>query len=378
MVEVRSKSSCAAGGTASPVEFFDVTKRYGDVFAVRSINLAVHPGEFLTLLGPSGSGKTTLLMLLAGFESATSGEIRVDGKSLANVPAHRRNQGVVFQSYALFPHMTVYQNLEFPLDARGISRVTKEKMIDAALQRVRMAPFANRLPAQLSGGQQQRIALARSIVFDPPLILMDESLSALDRKLRSEMQFELKDLHRELGKTMVYVTHDQDEAMVLSDRIVVMDAGRIVQVGTPSEVYDRPASEFIAGFMGEANFFDGIVVQQVGKGPGVSIDEGTIVEAANANEFRVGERVRVMVRPEAIDLWSEDAIDANSAPAAPVAIRGNVDHVAFLGDSHRYRVRCGRQTVKVKVSRTLQNAVFAAGDAVLLALHPERIRLVAG
>jgi spermidine/putrescine ABC transporter ATP-binding subunit len=377
MVGVRSESSSAAGGAASPVEFFDVTKRYGEVVAVASVNLSVHPGEFLTLLGPSGSGKTTLLMLLAGFESATSGEIRVDGKNLANVPAHRRNQGVVFQSYALFPHMTVYQNLEFPLDARGIARAAKEKMIEAALQRVRMVPFANRLPSQLSGGQQQRIALARSIVFDPPLILMDESLSALDRKLRSEMQFELKDLHRELGKTLVYVTHDQDEAMVLSDRIVVMDAGRIVQVGTPSEVYDQPASEFIAGFMGEANFFDGTVAQRVDQGPGVLTDEGTVIEAANAHEFRVGDRVRAMVRPEAIDLWAGDAIDANGATARPVAIRGNVDHVAFLGDSHRYRVRCGSQSVKVKVPRTQQNAVFAAGDAVRVVLQPDRVRLVA-
>jgi len=251
-----------SGGAA--VEFREVTKKYGEVAAVSSLDLTIEPGEFLTLLGPSGSGKSTLLMLLAGFEYPTSGSIKVAGRDLNRVPPHRRDQGVVFQSYALFPHMTVRQNLAYPLDARGVADKDKKQMIGSALEKVRMSNFTDRFPSQLSGGQQQRIALARAIVSSPPLLLMDESLSALDRNLREEMQIELKILHEELATTIVYVTHDQGEALTMSDRIAVLHNGALVQLGRPKEIYDDPANGFVARFIGESVFIPAVVAGKEG------------------------------------------------------------------------------------------------------------------
>ncbi|TIQ77889.1 MAG: ABC transporter ATP-binding protein, partial [Mesorhizobium sp.] len=230
------------------IQFSSVTKMYGSVPAVRDLSLTVRRGEFLTILGPSGSGKTTTLMLLAGFEAPSSGDIMIAGHSVASVPSYRRDQGIVFQSYALFPHLTVARNLEFPLEMRGMAPDQRKVRVARMLERVHLGEFGGRMPSQLSGGQQQRVALARALIADPPFLLLDEPLGALDRNLREQMQIEMKSLHKEFGITTVCVTHDQEEALTLSDRIVVMRAGRVEQIDTPEALYDRPSSCFVAKF----------------------------------------------------------------------------------------------------------------------------------
>ena len=241
------------------IEFEHVFKRYpgSASAAVDDLNLHIEAGEFLTLLGPSGSGKTTTLMLLAGFEAPSSGAIRLDGKSIESLPPHHRNMGVVFQSYSLFPHMTVAENVAFPLSVRKVPASQIADKVTAALAKVHLENFTHRKPNQLSGGQQQRVALARALVFEPRLVLMDEPLSALDKKLREEMQLEIRRLHRELGVTMVFVTHDQSEAMTLSDRVAVFNQGRVEQLASPQELYDAPANPFVANFLGDNNMLRG-------------------------------------------------------------------------------------------------------------------------
>lgn len=231
-------------------------KAFGPVRALDDVTLSIEPGEFVALLGPSGSGKTTLLMILAGFEAPDGGRIVVDGTDVTSVPAHKRNLGMMFQRYALFPHLNVVKNVEYPLRARGLGPAARGPLVEAALRLVSLTGFEHRRIDQLSGGQQQRVALARAIVFSPPLLLMDEPLGALDRKLREEVQLELRQLHRRISSTVVFVTHDQQEAMTMADRVAVMDHARIVQVGTPSELFERPGSQFVAGFLGNMNFLD--------------------------------------------------------------------------------------------------------------------------
>jgi putative spermidine/putrescine transport system ATP-binding protein len=236
------------------VAFDGVQKSYdGESLVVKDLNLSIEKGEFVTMLGPSGSGKTTCLMMLAGFETATHGEIRLAGKPINNIPPHKRGIGMVFQNYALFPHMTVGENLSFPLEVRKLGRSEREEKVKKALDMVQMADFSGRRPAQLSGGQQQRIALARSLVFEPDLILMDEPLGALDKQLREHMQYEIKHIHERLGVTVVYVTHDQSEALTMSDRVAVFDDGRIQQLASPADLYERPQNAFVAKFIGENN-----------------------------------------------------------------------------------------------------------------------------
>src|SRR6267142_912392 len=243
------------------VTLFAVSKHYGRAIAVNNVSLDVFEGEFVTLLGPSGSGKTTMLMLIAGFEAPTSGEIRIRGASVVARPPEKRDIGMVFQSYALFPHMTVFDNVAFPLRTRRLAGPEVTQRVDEALAAVRMSGLDGRYPRQLSGGQQQRIALARALVYRPSLLLMDEPLGALDKKLREEMQSELKSLQRELGITTLYVTHDQQEALALSDRIAIMNGGDLVQVGAPLALYEHPATDFVAGFLGDVNLVDGVVVE---------------------------------------------------------------------------------------------------------------------
>jgi len=228
---------------------------------VRNLNLEIAPGEFLTLLGPSGSGKTTVLMMLAGFETPTSGEIFVDGRAYSALPAHKRDIGVVFQSYALFPHMSVGENVAFPLSVRGCDPQEIKRRVASALEMVRLPNFSERKPTQLSGGQQQRVALARALVYSPKIILMDEPLGALDRQLREEMQFEIKSIHERVGVTVVYVTHDQDEALTMSDRIAIFNRGVIEQIADPKTLYDNPENAFVATFIGDSNLLGGLVVR---------------------------------------------------------------------------------------------------------------------
>ena len=287
------------------VSLTSLVKRYGKspTPAVQGVSLDIKPGEFVTLLGPSGSGKTTTLMMIAGFESVTSGEIVVDGRPITDLAPHKRDIGVVFQSYALFPHMTVWQNIAFPLKMRRWSAEAIDRAVADALKLVRLEGFRNRLPSQLSGGQQQRVALARAPVFTPKLLLMDEPLSALDRQLRQAMQIEIKRIQRSLGITVVAVTHDQEEALTMSDLVVVMNDGKIVQTGTPNEIYEKPKTEFVANFVGETNLLSGVVVEQRNDGSVVRINDGILI--TTATKLPIDSRTTLSIRPEHISVRSD-------------------------------------------------------------------------
>ncbi len=303
-----------------------LTKRYGDVVAVDAVSLEVRAGEFLTLLGPSGSGKTTVMRMIAGFVAPTAGDIQIDGRSVIRRPPHKREVGMVFQNYALFPHMTVYGNVAFALHMRKVSGEQLQRRVQAALDMVQLGSFAGRYPRQLSGGQQQRVALARTLVFQPRALLMDEPLGALDKKLREHMQIELKRIQRELGLTILHVTHDQEEALTMSDRIAVLNRGRILQLGTPQELYERPAGVFVASFLGRGNFFSGRLTEADERGGTVETVTGLHIRVGPATERQRGDPVTVLVRPEKVRLLAGDAKLPNAFPA-------RVDSVMFLGDA---------------------------------------------
>ena len=281
-----------------------LTRRYGAFTAVQDVSLSVASGQFLTLLGPSGSGKTTILMMVAGFTEPSAGSILLDGRDITALPPERRDFGMVFQGYALFPHMTVAENVSFPLRVRGLARAARDAKVRAALDLVQLDRFADRKPAQLSGGQQQRVALARALVFDPALLLLDEPLSALDKKLRGELQEELKALHRRIGRTFINVTHDQEEALRLSDRVAILDHGRLVQQGSPLELYERPATRFVADFLGRSNFLAG-TVREVRPGAMALLAGATrVVQAVpeGAPRLALGTPGLLALRPEKITL----------------------------------------------------------------------------
>jgi putative spermidine/putrescine transport system ATP-binding protein len=318
---------------AAFVEFERVQKSYdGENLVVKDLNLSMPKGEFLTMLGPSGSGKTTCLMMLAGFETATHGEIRLDGVSINNIPPHKRGIGMVFQNYALFPHMTVGENLAFPLEVRKLDKSLRDEKVRAALDMVQMGAFAGRRPAQLSGGQQQRIALARALVFQPELVLMDEPLGALDKQLRETLQFEITNLAHELGITVVYVTHDQTEALTMSDRVAVFDDGRIQQLAPPDELYEAPQNSFVAQFIGENNTLEGIVKEIKGNTCIVQLDSGDIIDAMPVNVSAVGDRTRVSIRPERVEF------DKNRLSPDAHTLKATVKEFIYMGDIFRTRL----------------------------------------
>src|SRR5271154_1265094 len=287
----------AARMNGATVSLWSVEKDYGTVGAVRGVSLEIGSGEFLTLLGPSGSGKTTTLMMIAGFEDPTAGDIAIDGKSMVGLPPYRRNIGMVFQNYALFPHLTVAENIGFPLKQRGVAKAERARLVGEALELVHLPGYGERYPRQLSGGQQQRVAFARAIVFKPRLLLMDEPLGALDKQLRENLQLEMRRLHADLGITFIHVTHDQEEALTMSDRIAVMNEGLIAQVGSPEEIYDRPCDRFVASFIGESNFLPGVV--RGGEG-GMVVAEcgGATMRAATPKRLSPGQTVTLATRPE--------------------------------------------------------------------------------
>ena len=288
--------------TETMVRFDEVQKTYdGEVLVVKNLNLDIAKGEFLTMLGPSGSGKTTTLMMLAGFEPATHGEIYVKGVPINNTPPHKRGIGMVFQNYALFPHMTVNENLAYPLIMRGMGKAEIEDRVAKILKLVELPDKGSRRPAQLSGGQQQRIAVARALVFEPDLVVMDEPLGALDKQLREQMQFEIKHIHERLGVTVVYVTHDQTEALTMSNRIAVFNDGIVQQLSTPSELYERPVNSFVAQFIGENNRLSGTIEAMDAKQIAtVKLDSGDVVKAQAVGTRRVGERTLLSIRPERV------------------------------------------------------------------------------
>jgi len=349
------------------VAFEGVQKSYdGETLVVKDLNLDIGKGEFLTMLGPSGSGKTTCLMMLAGFETATNGEIKLDGRPINNIPPHKRGIGMVFQNYALFPHMTVGENLAFPLEVRKMSKADIDAKVKRALDMVQMGAFAGRRPAQLSGGQQQRIALARALVFDAELVLMDEPLGALDKQLREHMQFEIKHIHEQLGVTVVYVTHDQSEALTMSDRIAVFNDGRIQQLASPSVLYEEPENSFVAQFIGENNRLNGTIEAVEGGRARVKLENGATVEALAINCGRPGERTMLSIRPERVIPNAGEG--QNSLP-------GKVLELIYLGDHIRCRMAvAGHDDFIVKVPNSHAHAALTVGEDTMVGWATEDCR----
>jgi spermidine/putrescine ABC transporter ATP-binding subunit len=317
-------------------------KTYNRVTAVAGVSLDIHSGEFLTLLGPSGSGKTTTLMMIAGFEAPTGGDITVDGRSVVDMPPYRRNIGMVFQNYALFPHLTVADNIGFPLKQRGVGKAEKAKLLDDVLALVRLQGYADRYPRQLSGGQQQRVALARAIVFKPRLLLMDEPLGALDKQLRENLQLEMRRLHADLGITFIYVTHDQEEALTMSDRIAVMNEGLVAQVGRPEDIYDRPSSRFVAAFIGESNFLPAVVCG-IEDELVVAECDGAIIRGLAPKRPVSGEKVTLATRPERLRFT--DGAWNSSAPQNRLSV--TVTEAVFAGERCRYQLQARDGTAMV-------------------------------
>jgi len=355
--------------TDSLVEFVSVQKSYdGETLVVKDLNLKVRRGEFLTMLGPSGSGKTTVLMMLAGFETATHGEIMLDGQPINNVPPHKRGIGMVFQNYALFPHMTVAENLAFPLQVRRKGKAEVDEKVKGALDMVRLGGFGSRRPGQLSGGQQQRVAVARALVFEPKLVLMDEPLGALDKNLREEMQYEIKHIHETLGVTMVYVTHDQSEALTMSNRIAVFDDGVIQQLATPDELYERPVNAFVAEFIGENNRLMGRITAINGSGCDVEVEGGGMVKALKVNVDGAGQRTTLSLRPERVVLNP-------TGDTLPNVFDGKVEELIYLGDHIRTRVTvCGHNDFIVKVPNAGGHKSLRPGDPVKVGWNMEDCR----
>jgi putative spermidine/putrescine transport system ATP-binding protein len=344
----------AGSGNEVFVEFERVQKSYdGETLVVKDLNLKISKGEFVTMLGPSGSGKTTCLMMLAGFETATHGEIKLDGVAINNISPHKRGIGMVFQNYALFPHMTVGENLAFPLQVRKLGKAEIEQKVSTALDMVKMGDFKGRRPAQLSGGQQQRIALARALVFGAELVLMDEPLGALDKQLREHMQFEIKAIHQNLGVTVVYVTHDQSEALTMSDRIAVFDDGVIQQLADPATLYERPDNAFVAQFIGENNKITGKVVEVEGNTARVELGGNIRVEALAVNCGGAGNNTMLSIRPERVLIGDE---------SAPNVMEGHVVELIYLGDHIRCRMEvAGTDDFIVKIANSHAHAALRVG-----------------
>jgi len=336
-----------------------LTKKFGKVVAVDEISLHVDEGEFLTLLGPSGSGKTTTLMMIAGFELPTAGKIFIRGKDVMMIPPHERNIGMVFQNYALFPHMMVFNNVAFPLKMRKLSRKEITQRVGRVLEIVKLPGFENRLPRQLSGGQQQRVALARALVYDPPLLLMDEPLGALDKKLREHMQIEIRNLQRELRITSLYVTHDQQEALTMSDRVAVFDQGKIQQVGTPDELYEKPSNPFVADFIGESNFIAGHIVGLEDDSAIMTSEDREIeIPCPRTSGLVMEQKVQLVIRPEKIRF-----VEPSFNPL--VRVDGVVEELIYSGEVRRYTIRISHeQTIDLKQQIMYGVKAFRKGDRV--------------
>ena len=356
--------------TDAMVEFDRVQKSYdGETLVVKDLNLSMPKGEFLTMLGPSGSGKTTCLMMLAGFETATHGDIRLDGKEINNIPPHKRGIGMVFQNYALFPHMTVAENLSFPLEVRKIGKSEREEKVKRALDMVQMGDFGGRRPAQLSGGQQQRIALSRALVFEPELVLMDEPLGALDKQLREQLQFEITNLAHSLGITTVYVTHDQTEALTMSDRVAVFDDGIIQQLAPPDLLYEEPENSFVAQFIGENNTLEGTVQEINGDQAVVRLDDGELIDCKPINVTAAGERTRVSIRPERVE-FNKDRL-----PEGSHTVKAEVLEFIYMGDIFRTRLKvAGNDDFVIKTRNAPDQVRLKPGAQIEIGWHPRDCR----
>ena len=355
------------------VKFDHVQKSYdGEILVIKDLNLDIERGEFITMLGPSGSGKTTCLMMLAGFEPATHGEIFLNDEPINNVPPHKRGIGMVFQNYALFPHMTVAENLAFPLEVRGMSKSDVETRVRRALDMVQLGGFEDRRPGQLSGGQQQRVAVSRALVFDPQLVLMDEPLGALDKQLREQMQYEIKHIHESLGVSIVYVTHDQAEALTMSNRIAVFNDGVIQQLAGPEDLYEKPENAFVAQFIGENNKLTGLVRQIENGNCLIELDDGSEVKALPVNISQVGERTSLSLRPERVEVNPPEG-------KFPNVFEGRVEELIYLGDHIRTRATvCGHDDFIVKVPNTSGHVALQEGATVKFGWMAEDCRALDG
>ncbi len=326
------------------IRFENISKSYGDFKVIDGLSLDIGKGEFVSLLGPSGSGKTTLLMMLAGFENPSSGTIYVDGKPINVVPSYKRNMGVVFQNYALFPHMTVGENVAFPLQMRGIGKGEIGKLVDKVLDMVQLSAMRERKPSQLSGGQQQRVALARALVFEPGVVLMDEPLGALDKQLREQMQLDIRALHSRLELTIVFVTHDQSEALTMSDRIAVFNKGKIEQIGTPRAIYDEPQTRFVAEFIGETNLAEGTIERVEGTSAFIRLNDGGTLTASSRGALAAGQKVLLSIRPERIELGREtDSDNILRTRVIDSVYQGDHLRIQLDGSAHDFIVRLDRK-----------------------------------
>ncbi len=357
------------GATTPDLEVQGLSKHFGPVVAVDSIDFTVDSGEFVSILGPSGCGKTTTLRMVAGLEEVTAGRIFIRGSDVTHLPPEKRNTAMVFQSYALFPHMNVHDNVAFGLKMRGVAKAEIDDRVAMAMRRVRLEGYEKRKPSQLSGGQRQRVAVARAIVVEPAILLLDEALTNLDRRLRQQLQLELKELQVDLGITSLFVTHDQEEALTMSDRIIVMDEGLIAQNAEPSEVYDRPASAFVAGFIGESNRLDGSVAAGGGEMCTIRTDAGLDLVGVHAGHVgHVGRQCAVMVRPRAITLHAD-------RPTKDNVIEGVVKLWAYKGESYEYVISLpGGGDLLANLPR--REAVFERGDRVFAAFDARDVIVV--
>ena len=355
------------------VTFSAIDKTYDGVsYVIRNLDLSIEEGEFLSMLGPSGSGKTTTLMMLAGFESPSNGDIRLRGERLNDQPPHRRNLGIVFQNYALFPHMTVAENIAFPLSVRGVACALQRERVSAALALIELPNIGDRRPGQLSGGQQQRVALARAMVFEPQLILMDEPLGALDKRLRETMQIEIKQLHRRLGTTIVYVTHDQSEALTMSDRIAVFHDGAIQQLATPSELYEDPINAFVANFIGENNGLSGRVVDAGMGWATVELRCGQQIKGRIDDPLHSDRNAILALRPERVKIVDDDQTCANT-------MTGNVEDVTYHGDHRRVQIAVANGqsfTLKIANVDTRARSLPSMGEMVRFGWAVEDCKIV--
>jgi putative spermidine/putrescine transport system ATP-binding protein len=355
------------------VKIVNVTKRFGHVVAIDDVSLTVKTSEFLTLLGPSGSGKTTTLMIIAGFEKADRGEVYLNEKPIINIPSHKRNIGMVFQQYALFPHMNVFDNVAYPLRNRKRPRSEIREKVTEILDMVQLSEQVARYPSQLSGGQQQRVALARALVFNPPLLLLDEPLGALDKNLREQMKLEIKRIQKSLNLSAIYVTHDQEEALTISDRIAVYNGGKILQIGTPEELYENPANRFVADFIGTSNFIP-VFCEQC---------EGEVITWADAHnnvgkyksygmkDVSPGQRMILAIRPEKIHFTKESEREEN-------VLDGRVIEVIYTGESSRYRVQIDEfKQVEVRCQNKFGERKYSLGDRVRLSWHMKDCKVLA-
>ncbi|WP_210184887.1 ABC transporter ATP-binding protein [Mesorhizobium sp. SEMIA 3007] len=349
-----------AGAGQPAVEFRDIDIAYGKFVAVRDFSLSIAKGSFVTLLGPSGCGKTTILRSIAGLVDISGGQIMIDGRRVDDVPIYKRNIGLVFQSYALFPHKNVFDNVAFGLKYRNVPKPEIARRVGQALEMVRLPGSEKKLPSQLSGGQQQRIALARAIVFEPQVLLLDEPLSALDANMREEMRVEIKKIQKETGITAIFVTHDQEEALSMSDRIVVMNAGAVEQIGTPQEVYETPATAFVADFLGKANMLAG-TVSRSGQAMAVALTSGQTVEVACPRPPAQGSKVTVVLRPQKLSV---------GAAAGPNRLSGRVVSASYLGGSAIYEIDIGGMTI-IRANAPITGRVLREGEAIDLGFDPE-------